>query len=136
MQINAKNLALAIAAFGLLVSIYLTIARFTNATVACPDNSVINCSNVLNSQYSTILGIPNAVLGIMFFVLDIWAVMKYFGKDQMIILNAIGFAFVLYYVFTEYLLKSVCIYCTSVHVSVILLLMISIKYYGRPIPGK
>lgn len=128
----AKQIALAIAMIGLMISSYLTLTRYTSLSLACPDTGVINCANVLSSQYSTIFGIPNAVLGIVFFLVDALVIWRYFGKDQMILINGIGLAFVLYYITTEFLLKSICIYCTAVHVCVLSLLFISIKYYGKP----
>ncbi|MHB1830744.1 MAG: vitamin K epoxide reductase family protein [Candidatus Micrarchaeaceae archaeon] len=129
---KVKQVALAIAIIGLMISSYLTLTRYTSLSLACPDTGVINCANVLSSQYSTIFGIPNAVLGIVFFAIDAFVIWRYFGKDQMIIINGVGLAFVLYYITAEFLLKSICIYCTGVHICVLALLSISIKYYGKP----
>ena len=63
----------------------------------------------------------------MFFAIEIILILKYFGSDAMVAYNVIGFAFVLYYIYAEYLLKHICLYCTAVHISVILLLAISVK---------
>ena len=129
---KARQLALAIAAIGFIISVYLTIIRYTSVSVACPDVGVINCENVLTSQYSTIFGIPNSVLGVIFFAINAVVIWKYFGNDQMIIFNGIGFAFVLYYMWSEYVIGSICIYCTGVHICTIALLLISIIYYRKP----
>ena len=132
MRFNAKKVALAIAVIGLLISIYLTILRFSSLLpLECPDKGIIDCANVLNSQYSTILGIPNVLLGMAFFVVDIFVIMKYFGKEEMLLVNGIGMAFVLYFILAEYVLGSICIFCTGVHLCIIALLIISIKYYGK-----
>ena len=129
---RARQAALAIAIIGLMISSYLTLTRYTSISLACPDTGVINCANVLSSQYSTILGVPNAVLGIVFFAIDLFVIWRYFGRAQMVMINGIGLAFVLYYITAEFLLRSICIYCTGVHICVLALLFISIKYYGRP----
>ncbi len=133
MHLNAKKIALTIAIIGLLISVYLTIIRYSSALpLACPNKGIINCANVLNSQYSTILGVPNAVLGMLFFIAEILVILKYFGKEEMLLLNGIGIIFVAYFMLAEYVLGSICLFCTGVHISVIALLLISIKYQGKP----
>jgi uncharacterized membrane protein len=53
---------------GLGVSVYLTIAHYTaSITLACPDTGTINCEKVTTSPQSVIVGIPVAVLGVVFF---------------------------------------------------------------------
>ena len=49
------------AVLGLAVSLYLTWIKLANATVACA--GVGNCEAVNNSSYSTLAGIPIALLG-------------------------------------------------------------------------
>jgi uncharacterized membrane protein len=131
--LNVKKTALAIAVIGLLISVYLTITHYSSALpLACPDKGIINCANVLNSQYSTIFGVPNAVLGIVFFIIDALVIMRYFAKEEMLLVNGVGIVFVLYYLLVEYTVGSICVFCTGVHVCVLALLIISIRYYGRP----
>ena len=118
-----------IAVIGLAVSIYLTLLRYTTAIpLVCPTSGVINCESVLTSQYSTLFGIPNAALGIVFFAAELLAIRWYFGKEQFLVLNGLGLAFVFYYIAGEYVLKSICIYCTTVHICVVVLLIIAVKY--------
>ncbi len=131
MNIGIRQSALLIAALGLAVSLYLVSVQYAGAPLACPTTGVINCENVLTSQYSKMFGIDNSALGAVFFLIDIILIIRYFGRDVLVVYNIIGFAFVLYYIFTEYLLGSICIYCTAVHVCVLLLLAISIKRNGR-----
>lgn len=133
--LNAKNIALSIAVIGLLISTYLTITHYSSVLpLACPDRGIINCANVLNSQYSAILGVPLAVLGILFFVAEILVIMTYFGKEEMLLFNGIGILFVVYFLLIEYVLSSICIFCTGVHVCILALMIISIKYYGKTAP--
>ena len=130
-DLHAKTAALAMSVIGIVISAYLTLIRYTSTPVACPDTGIINCGTVLSSQYSTIFGVPNAVLGIVFFAIEIIFVYKYFGREQMLLLNGVGLAFVLYFISTEYVLKAICIYCTAVHLCVIGLLAISLKYQDK-----
>lgn len=133
MKLNAKKIAQIIAIIGLLISIYLTILRYTSILpLACPDKGIINCANVLNSKYSTILGVPNAVLGLVFFIAELFAIEKYFGKDEMLLLSGIGMIFVLYYILAEYTLGNICLFCTGVHACTLALFLISVKYKEKP----
>jgi uncharacterized membrane protein len=129
---NSRKIALIIAIIGLVVSIYLTILRYSTVLpLECPNSGVIDCAGVLSSQYSVIFGIPNVLLGLVFFIAEIFVIIKYFGKEEMLFLNAVGLLFVLYYISTEYILGKICLYCTTVHICTIMLLAISIKYYKK-----
>ena len=65
LQLATFVLALA----GLGVSIYLTIAHFTESALAgCSESGVVNCTKVTTSPQSYVFGIPVAVLGLAFFV--------------------------------------------------------------------
>ena len=65
MQLTTFALALA----GLGVSIYLTIAHFTEAPLAgCSESGLVNCTKVTTSPQSYVFGIPVAVLGLAFYV--------------------------------------------------------------------
>lgn len=50
------------------MSAYLTIVHYTSPTLLlCSANSVVNCETVTTSPESRILGMPVAVLGVVFF---------------------------------------------------------------------
>ena len=60
---------LALALVGLAVSVYLLVDHYTAATpLACPEGTVVNCQRVTTSPQSTVMGIPVALLGVVFFV--------------------------------------------------------------------
>src|SRR5690349_16906221 len=62
-------LSIVISLVGLAVSVYLTFEHFTaNATLACSIGGVIDCAKVTTSAWSTFLGVPVALLGVVFFV--------------------------------------------------------------------
>ena len=59
----------AVALAGLGVSIYLTIAHFTeSALIGCSESGLVNCTKVTTSPQSYAFGIPVAVLGLAFYV--------------------------------------------------------------------
>jgi uncharacterized membrane protein len=54
---------------GLGVSGYLTVEHYTTpAILACPAGQVVDCGRVTTSAQSVILGIPVAMLGLLYFV--------------------------------------------------------------------
>jgi uncharacterized membrane protein len=115
-----------LAAGGLGVSVYLTIAHFNqHVTLACPASSHINCEKVTTSPESYVFGIPVAVLGLAFFVFMIAAVSPWAWRAKWAPIGwarlgsvIVGMAFVLYLVYTELftLNLTICLWCTSVHV--------------------
>ncbi|MCL4364910.1 MAG: vitamin K epoxide reductase family protein [Candidatus Marsarchaeota archaeon] len=125
--IGLQRIAFAISVIGLAVSIYLIGVQYAAAPLVCPSVGIINCETVLTSQYSKIFGIGNSVLGTIFFLIDLVIISKYFGKDVMVLYNTVGLAFIIYYISAEYLLGKICLYCTIVHICVLLLFLISIK---------
>lgn len=122
------NLSILFAVIGLIISIYLTIVHYnTSVILACPDKGVINCENVLTSQYSMLFGVvPVAVLGIVFFIAELIVILAIKNNDYFIILSGIGIAFVIYYIYSEYAVGSICIYCTAVHICTVALFALSI----------
>jgi uncharacterized membrane protein len=116
---------------GLGLSIYLTIAHYTQTTLAgCPANATFNCAKVTTSPESMIFGIfPVAVLGLAFYVFMVaintpWAWRSGLDIIRWARLAGIitGIAFVLYLVYVELLVvDAICLYCTAVHVITFLL---------------
>ncbi len=122
------KIAMALAIVGLVDSAYLTVAHYTNTPVACPNYGIVNCGNVLNSAYSVFFGVPIAVLGLLFFIVEV-AVILLKNKDLFVIYNGIGVAMVIYFIYLEYLIGSICVYCTLVHALTALLFILSILYF-------
>jgi uncharacterized membrane protein len=117
---------------GLGVSTYLTIVHYTaSVSLACPENSTVNCEKVITSPESVVFGIPVAVLGLAFFVFMValtttWA---WRGTGPFARLGPVtgwarlgsvivGIVFVLYLVYTEVITlnMTICLWCTAVHV--------------------
>jgi uncharacterized membrane protein len=119
---RAAMLVLAVA--GLAVSVYLSYEHLTSSTtLACPDTGAINCAKVTSSEYSTIVGIPVALLGLGFFVVLLpllatraWEASSRWVHLARLVLVGGGLAFVLYLVWAElFAIRAICLWCTGVH---------------------
>lgn len=111
-------------AAGLLISAYLTFEHATQgATLVCADTGVINCASVTSSSYAFLLGIPVAVLGLLYFVAGTayaFLLAPRLPDARARALGAaftgLGVAFVLYLIWAEIQLGQLCTWCTAVHV--------------------
>jgi uncharacterized membrane protein len=123
---------LALAILGLGISIYETWAEeFNSAHLAgCPTggHGTFNCEAVLTSPQSHILGIPVAVLGIVFYVALIplfspwaWRLKSALVHRLRLASMIVGMAFVVYLISAELSIGSICEYCTGVHIVTFLL---------------
>jgi uncharacterized membrane protein len=130
MQLTTFVLALA----GLGVSIYLTIAHFTESALAgCSESGLVNCTKVTTSPQSYVFGIPVAVLGLAFFVFLVaimspWAWQARRREVHMLRIASmvVGIGMVIYLVYAEFIIiGSICLYCTSVHVITFLLFVLT-----------
>jgi uncharacterized membrane protein len=126
LQLTTFVLALA----GLGVSTYLTVAHFTESTLlGCSESGLVNCTKVTTSPQSYVFGIPVAVLGLAFYVAAValmspWAWRSSRREVHLIRLGSVlvGVGFVLYLIYAElFIIGSICLYCTSVHVITFLL---------------
>jgi uncharacterized membrane protein len=117
----------AVALAGLGVSIYLTIAHFTeSALIGCSESGLVNCTKVTTSPQSYVFGIPVAVLGLAFYlfaaaVMSPWAWRWTWRRREVALVRlasvVVGIGFVIYLVYAElFIIGSICLYCTSVHV--------------------
>jgi uncharacterized membrane protein len=117
------SFALALAAVG--VSTYLTIAHFTSPDVlACSANGTIDCAKVTTSAESEFLGIPVAVLGLVWAVAmaalcspAAWRSSVGWVRAVRIGLASAGILFVLWLVYAElFIIHAICLWCTAMHV--------------------
>jgi uncharacterized membrane protein len=120
LQLSTFLLALA----GLGVSVYLTIAHFTESTLAgCSESGLVNCTRVTTSAQSYVFGIPVAVLGLAFYLFAVaimspwaWQATRREIHLARMASMVVGIGFVLYLIYAELLIiGSICLYCTSVH---------------------
>ena len=125
-----------VALAGLGVSTYLTIAHFTEATLAgCNETAgLVNCTKVTTSAQSYVFGIPVAVLGLAFYVFMVaimspWAWRATRREVHLLRIASLiaGVGFVLYLLYAElFIIGSICLYCTSVHVLTFILFVLTV----------
>lgn len=130
---------------GLGLSIYLTIQHFSGSTsfAGCPASGKIDCAKVTTSSWSELFGhIPVALAGLLFYVVMVVLVSPWAWRVANIWLDRIrlaaavaGIGMVAYLVYAEVVkIKSICIYCTGVHiVTFFLFLSILAAYLLRPL---
>ena len=113
-----------IASVGLLVALYLTAIKLSGGLPVC--GPVQGCEDVAKSQYSSIFGMPVAVLGALFSLASgilglVWA----FRADRRALLGAYGLGlfgilFVAYLTYLElFVIHAVCIWCVTYGVTVV-----------------
>jgi uncharacterized membrane protein len=138
----------ALAAAGLGISTYLTVAHYTSSAIlACSDKGLVNCATVTTSPESMVFGIfPVAVLGLAFYVFlfaitSPWAWRWTWPPVRLVRLGSLlaGMLFVLYLIYTELItLNAICLWCSSVHVITFALFgLVVFSYaagYGAPEP--
>jgi uncharacterized membrane protein len=132
LQITTFLLVLA----GLGVSIYLTVAHFTESSLAgCSETKgLVDCTKVTTSPQSYVFGIPVAVLGLAFYVFAValfspWAWRSARREIHLLRIASlvVGIGFVIYLLYAELIvIGSICLYCTSVHVVTFLLFVLTV----------
>ena len=122
------------AAAGLAVSAYLTIAHYTQSvTLACPATGAIDCQKVTTSPESMLLGIPVAVLGLLYFAAMAalglpagWRANTPWLRTARLALSILGVCFVARLVYAElFEIDAICLWCTVVHVLAVALFAIT-----------
>ncbi|MEU5696593.1 vitamin K epoxide reductase family protein [Actinosynnema sp. NPDC020468] len=118
--VKVTSLVLALA--GLAVSAYLTVTHFSAEALLCSEGAVLDCGTVTTSEQSTLLGVPVAILGLVFFVFVTALCLPFAWRDprlRWLRLGsvAVGVLFVVYLVTAEFaLIGKICPWCTVVHV--------------------
>jgi len=120
---------------GLGVSLYLTIAHYNaKVTLACPETGIVNCAKVTQSPQSTILGVPVALLGLLYFVAitplhlpAAWRSESGLVRRARMAAAVAGILMVLYLIYTElFTLDALCLWCTAVHAVTFLLFVVTL----------
>ncbi len=123
---------------GLGTSAYLTYEHFTGSTtLACPENDVVSCARVTESSWSSLLGVPVAPLGLLFFVamfaLCLPSVLRRSSAllDRVrLALSGVGLVLALYLVWAElFQIHAICLWCTVVHV--VAFLLFAVLLFGQ-----
>lgn len=127
-------LGVVLALAGVGVSLYLTIAHYTtSAVLACPENSIVNCAKVTTSSYSSILDVPLALLGLLFFIAMVPVQLPIFWHmgQKLLIWVRLAFAgsgvlMIFWLIYIElFKLNAICLYCTAVHAITVVLFAVT-----------
>ncbi|GCF07943.1 vitamin K epoxide reductase family protein [Dictyobacter arantiisoli] len=136
-RFGAQITFLVLSVIGVAISIYLTVAHYANAPVACSTNGLIDCERVLSSVYSFVPGtsIPISVPGLLWFLMSavlavlawkVWPVWRALRVGQTIWF-ALGMLTALYLVYVEIVqLKKICAWCTSLHIIMLVMLLVAV----------
>jgi uncharacterized membrane protein len=138
MSKRLRQITIALTIIGLLVSIYMTIYKYTNNESMCIGST--GCSEVNASRYSEINGIPVALLGV-FGYSAILALLFLEGRPGFIQENGsliffgislMGFLFTLYLIYLEIaLIKAYCPFCLASQAIMTVIFIISVIRLAR-----
>ena len=122
---------------GLLVSGYLTYQKYDSSlnSEVCTISNIDGCSVVNTSGYSTILGIPAVIWGMLWFAVLIYLAAKCWKREswagELLSWATIGSVFVIYFIVAEIKLGTLCVYCTIVHVLVLVSLVLAVVFFRK-----
>jgi len=122
---------------GLLVSVYLVKSYYTppGKSSVCDFSETISCSAVEESIYARFLGVPVSIFGAMWFIILMvlaWKSLVHRHEKLVTFMLSwiiLGILFVIYLVIAEILLKTICPFCTIIHLIAVVLLVLSLMLY-------
>jgi uncharacterized membrane protein len=121
----ARTTSLALSLAAVAVASYLTVTHYSDpAALACPDTGVVNCTLVTTSSWSVVLGVPVAVLGLVWSIVMTgltapwtWRSGRVWIGRARVAVAGLGAAMVLYLIYVElFRIGAICLWCTAVHV--------------------
>jgi len=133
MDKRLRQITIALAILGLLVSIYMTIYKITSNDNMCLGSG--DCSTVNASRYAEVNGIPVALIGVVGYATIIgihWLDQKneFFEANGSMILfgiSLIGFLFTLWLIYVEIaLIKALCPFCVTSQITMTIIFILSI----------
>lgn len=125
---------------GVITSLYLVKNHYAPPTsgALCDFGESISCSLVNTSIYSEFFSVPVALLGAVWFLFLIWMCWKALKQPEQIpsILawNVLGILFVIYLIIAEIILRSICPFCTLLHIIIIITSILSYYLYKHQDP--
>ena len=113
---------------GALISIYLIyvenrLVQNVSYKPVCGINDRVSCSKAAKSSFSKLFGIPNAILGVIYYA--VIAGLFYFNFPILVKMVAfIGVVFSIYLAFISFFVqKNVCVLCTATYIINLLILV-------------
>jgi uncharacterized membrane protein len=133
MEKRLRQITIALTVLGLLVSIYMTIYKFTDNDSMCIGSG--DCKAVNQSGYSEVNGIPVALIGVAGY-LSILALIYlerkpgFFQENGGMLLfgtTLVGFLFTVWLIFVEVaLLKKFCPFCITSQIAMTLIFILTV----------
>ena len=119
---------------GFIDAVFLTVKHY-QGTIGC---SVISgCQSVLDSSYSTVFGVPVALMGVAYYLSIIIIALLYIDIDKKIILKILsyfpitGFVFSIWLVYLQFfVINAICQYCmlsALTSITIFILAMVLLK---------
>ena len=117
------------------------------AALACPDTGIVNCTLVTTSSWSVVLGVPLAVLGLVWAVVMAGLTMPWAWRRRArwvdgarLVVSGAGAAMVLYLVYVElFRIGAICLWCTAMHVTAVCLFGVVLAgraASSKPLPAR
>ncbi len=140
----ARLTSLALSLSGLAVTIYLSIEHYSaGATLACPKTGTVDCQKVTSSPQSAILGVPVALLGLVFFAVMVVLTLPPAWRSNQPALRVgrlasatVGVIWVIYLVYVElFIVDAICLWCTAVHALTVTLFGVLAYAIAADAPG-
>jgi len=122
--------SLVLSLLALAIASYLTVTHYTDPkALACPDTGIVNCTLVTTSSWSVVLGVPLAVLGLVWAIVMTgltipwaWHSKPRWVDGARLVVSGAGAVMVLYLVYVElFRIGAVCLWCTALHVTAVCL---------------
>jgi uncharacterized membrane protein len=142
--LTSLGLSLAAAA----IASYLTVTHYTDPTaLACPDTGIVNCTLVTTSSWSVLLGVPLAVLGLVWALVMTalstpwaWRSTVRWVDPARLVVSGGGAAMVLYLVYVElFRIGAICLWCTAMHATAVCLFGVILAgraTSAKPLPAR
>lgn len=136
----------ALAVIGLGVAGYLTAVHYAHTTVVCSSQGAVNCEKVITSAFSVVPGtsLPITLPGLGFFLISLVLALAQLRRPADYGLRqahaawaGLGLLTAFYLVFVELVeLRTICLWCTSVHVVILLTFLLTLwRLYPQPSAG-
>jgi len=136
----------ALAVIGIGLGGYLTSVHYAHTPLVCSDQGLVDCQKVLSSIYSVIPGtsVPITVPGTGFFLISLALAVaqlrrpaNYQLRQAHAVWGGLGVLTAFYLVFAELVeLRTICLWCTSVHITLLLTFLITLwRLYPKPSPA-
>ncbi len=139
LKLSDKNILLLLTLLsfiGIILSSYSLYSHYSNTSSFCDINEKFNCDIVNKGEYSTFLGIPVALIGLLgYSLLFLTTFFKYKKiyeekiKVYLILLITGAFLFSTYLTYLEsFVIKTYCIICLFSYLNITIMLLLTLKY--------